>query len=66
MAELSAQFFGELTKPLIGFTHAERGPWDKIWDCGKGNNERIPYASVSRSSHSCISSKGTGPIFQAL
>ncbi len=44
MAELSAQFFGELTKPLIGFTHAERGPWDKIWDGGKGNNERIPYA----------------------
>jgi uncharacterized phage-associated protein len=44
MTELSAQFFGELTKPLIGFTHSERGPWDKIWDGGKGNNERIPYA----------------------
>jgi hypothetical protein len=28
---------------LINFTHAERGPWDKIWDSGRGNNERIPY-----------------------
>jgi uncharacterized phage-associated protein len=44
MKDLSTQFFGELTKPLVGFTHAERGPWDKIWDGGKGNNERIPYA----------------------
>jgi uncharacterized phage-associated protein len=26
------------------FTHQDRGPWDKIWDGGKGNNERIPYA----------------------
>ena len=34
----------ELTKPMIGFTHEDRGPWDKIWDGGKGNNERIPYA----------------------
>ena len=32
-----------LTKPLIGLTHEERGPWDKIWDGGRGNNERIPY-----------------------
>jgi hypothetical protein len=43
MHELSANFADELTKPLIGFTHEERGPWDKIWDSGKGNNERIPY-----------------------
>jgi uncharacterized phage-associated protein len=44
MRELSVHFADELTKPLIGFTHEERGPWDKIWDGGKGNNERIPYA----------------------
>jgi uncharacterized phage-associated protein len=44
MHDLSARFVDELTKPLIGFTHEDRGPWDKIWDGGKGNNERIPYA----------------------
>jgi uncharacterized phage-associated protein len=44
MHDLSAQFIDELTKPLIGFTHEDRGPWDKIWDGGKGNNERIPYS----------------------
>ena len=43
MHELSAHFADELTKPLIGFTHEERGPWDEIWDGGRGNNERIPY-----------------------
>jgi uncharacterized phage-associated protein len=44
MHDLSTQFVDELTKPLIGFTHEDRGPWDKIWDGGKGNNERIPYS----------------------
>jgi len=43
MRELSVHFADELTKPLIGFTHEERGPWDKIWDSGRGNDERIPY-----------------------
>jgi uncharacterized phage-associated protein len=43
MHELSTNFADELTKPMIGFTHEERGPWDKIWDGGRGNNERIPY-----------------------
>jgi uncharacterized phage-associated protein len=44
MEEIAARFRDELTKPLIGFTHEDRGPWDKIWDSGRGNNERIPYA----------------------
>lgn len=43
MEDLAARFRDELTKPLIGFTHEDRGPWDKIWDGGRGNNERIPY-----------------------
>jgi uncharacterized phage-associated protein len=43
MTELADKFKDELTKPLIGFTHEDRGPWDKIWDGGRGNNERIPY-----------------------
>ncbi len=43
MDELAHRFRHELTKPLVNFTHVERGPWDKIWDDGRGNNERIPY-----------------------
>jgi uncharacterized phage-associated protein len=43
MGELAHRFQHELTKPLVNFTHTERGPWDKIWDDGRGNNERIPY-----------------------
>jgi hypothetical protein len=43
MHELSTNFADELTKPLIGFTDEEHGPWDKIWDGGRGNNGRIPY-----------------------
>jgi uncharacterized phage-associated protein len=41
--ELASRFREELTKPLINLTHVERGPWDKIWDAGRGNNSRIPY-----------------------
>lgn len=43
MRDLAHRFRDELTRPLVNFTHAERGPWDKIWDGGRGNNERIPY-----------------------
>ena len=43
MNDLATRFRDELTKPLVGFTHEDRGPWDKIWDDGRGNNERIPY-----------------------
>jgi uncharacterized phage-associated protein len=50
MHELSTNLADELTNPLNGFTHEERGPWDKIWDGGGGNNERIPYSlSISDS-----------------
>ncbi len=44
MEQLAARHRDEMTQPLIGFTHAERGPWDKIWDGGRGFNERIPYS----------------------
>lgn len=44
MEELAARFRDELTRPLVNFTHEERGPWDKIWDGGHGNNQRIPYS----------------------
>ncbi|MDP2326331.1 MAG: Panacea domain-containing protein [Gammaproteobacteria bacterium] len=44
MAELAARFRDDLTKPLVNVTHAERGPWDKIWDAGRGENNPIPYS----------------------
>ncbi len=44
MQELAERHRDEMTGPLIGLTHEERGPWDKIWDSGRGNDERIPYA----------------------
>jgi len=44
MRDLANRFRDEMTKPLISFTHEERGPWDKIWDDGRGNNDRIPYS----------------------
>jgi uncharacterized phage-associated protein len=43
MAELAARFRDDTTAPLINVTHAERGPWDKIWDGGRGDDARIPY-----------------------
>ncbi len=43
MADLAARFREELTKPLVNFTHAELGPWHKIWDDGRGQFERIPF-----------------------
>jgi hypothetical protein len=43
ISELATRFESELTKPLVSFTHEELGPWSKIWDNGRGKNERIPY-----------------------
>lgn len=43
MEELSARFRDSLSKPMIDVTHAELGPWETIWDGGRGNDERIPY-----------------------
>jgi len=44
MRELATRHRDEMTRPLVGLTHEERGPWDKIWDGGRGNDQRIPYA----------------------
>lgn len=43
MSELAAKFRDELSRPLVNFTHAEIGPWSKIWDGGRGYQDRIPY-----------------------
>lgn len=44
LSELATRFEGELTRPLVNFTHEELGPWSKIWDNGRGKNARIPYS----------------------
>lgn len=44
MLSLAERFKEDMSKPLVNITHAERGPWAKIWDDGRGKNERIPYA----------------------
>lgn len=44
MDELAERHRDDMTPLLIGLTHEERGPWDKIWDGGRGNDARIPYA----------------------
>lgn len=44
MQELADRFRDDYAMPMINVTHQERGPWSKIWDEGRGNNTRIPYA----------------------
>jgi|SRR5688572_30828110 len=44
MSELAERHRDEMTRPLVGLTHEERGPWDKIWDGGRGSDQRIPYS----------------------
>lgn len=48
MRELAQRFHDERSQPLINFTHAERGPWSKIWDSGRGFNQHIPYSLAIR------------------
>lgn len=43
MREIAERHQDDMTAPLVGLTHEERGPWDKIWDDGRGNDQRIPY-----------------------
>jgi uncharacterized phage-associated protein len=43
MSSLAERFRDDMSKPLVNITHSERGPWSKIWDDGRGKNERIPY-----------------------
>jgi uncharacterized phage-associated protein len=43
MDELAANLRNSYSKPMVDMTHAELGPWQKIWEGGRGNGERIPY-----------------------
>ena len=48
MARLADRFRDDLSQPMINVTHVERGPWNAIWDNGRGNLDRIPYALAIR------------------
>jgi len=48
MQDLAARFRDDFSRPMIGVTHEERGPWAAIWDNGRGNLERIPFALAIR------------------
>ena len=48
LAQLAERFRVDYSRPMINVTHAERGPWDAIWDNGRGNFERIPYSLAVR------------------
>jgi len=48
MQQLAERFCTDYAKPMINITHAERGPWSAIWDDGRGNLARIPYALAIR------------------
>lgn len=48
MEDLAERFREDYSKPMIGVTHEERGPWAAIWDNGRGNLERIPYTLAIR------------------
>ncbi|MEO5626427.1 MAG: Panacea domain-containing protein [Dokdonella sp.] len=43
MEQLAKRFRDSKSQSMIDVTHEERGPWETIWDDGRGNNERIPY-----------------------
>ncbi|MGA9827460.1 MAG: Panacea domain-containing protein [Rhodanobacteraceae bacterium] len=44
MSELANKLRDSYSKPMVDMTHAERGPWEKIWEGGRGDGERIPYS----------------------
>jgi uncharacterized phage-associated protein len=44
MGRLAHRFSENDALPLVGMTPAERNPWVRIWDNGRGNNARIPYS----------------------
>ena len=48
LEQLADRFRQDYSQPTINVTHAERGPWDAIWDNGRGNLERIPYSLAIR------------------
>lgn len=43
MNELAESLSDSYSKPMVDMTHVQLGPWQKIWEGGRGDGERIPY-----------------------
>ncbi len=40
MSGLAERFRDDFSQPMVNVTHLEQGPWDKIWDNGRGATTR--------------------------
>jgi uncharacterized phage-associated protein len=43
MEQISADYETQLAKDMVDVTHAENGAWEKVWNDGRGYNQRIDY-----------------------
>ncbi|MBX9964038.1 MAG: SocA family protein [Burkholderiales bacterium] len=43
MQALATRCREDMSRPMVNVSHRESGPWDAIWDEGRGNGQRIPY-----------------------
>lgn len=41
--EIATNYETQWAKDMVDVTHAENGAWDKVWDGGRGYNQRIEY-----------------------
>ncbi len=46
MTEIADRYHAHYASDMIEVTHAENGAWEKIWNNGKGYNQRIDYRLV--------------------
>lgn len=44
MEQIAASYKTQWSKDMVEVTHAENGAWDRVWDGGRGYNQRIDYA----------------------
>jgi len=43
MQELAEKYKDTRSPEMIDVVHAQNGAWDRVWDKGRGLNQRIPY-----------------------
>jgi uncharacterized phage-associated protein len=46
MTEIADRYHTHYASDMVEVTHAENGAWEKIWNNGKGYNQRIDYRLV--------------------
>lgn len=40
---LSEKYLSNMSQSMVKVTHEPGGPWDKVWEGGKGDHKQIPY-----------------------